>query len=403
MLRMPGLVLVLCGGLALTACSADTGPRPPGRTRDSGTRPPGPMPEGSAASCVNGIDDDADGLADCDEPDCSWLPACGGSGDAGMMSTVDSGFMGCDGIRREAMNTVAPIDIIWVIESSGSMDGEARLVQDNMNRFAAAISASGIDYHVIVITDPSFVTVPPPLGTDPARYLFINQGVGSNAALQTLIAQYPAYMHFLGRPGGIPAITHFVVVTDDESDLDAGSFQTMMEGLLGHTFDAHAVASPDETHSIGPCPFCVTEDGCTGPGGDAADIGRQYITLTAATGGQFFSICTENWTMLFDTLAAAVGVPMPLPCAYEIPPPPPEMTFDRNRVNVLYTPGGSTTGTIIPYIPGGSGACPPTGGWYYDNPDAPMQILLCPGSCDIVSMDTTGTVDIQLGCETVIF
>ena len=47
--------------------------------------------------------------------------------------------------------------------------------------------------------------------------------------------------------------------------------------------------------------------------------------------------------------------------------------------------------------------CPANGnGWYYDNPAAPTQIILCPASCTLVEGDMTGEVDVTLGCSTVI-
>jgi hypothetical protein len=39
-------------------------------------------------------------------------------------------------------------------------------------------------------------------------------------------------------------------------------------------------------------------------------------------------------------------------------------------------------------------------GCYYDNAAAPKQIILCPSSCTKVSADTTGKIDILLGCAT---
>ena len=38
----------------------------------------------------------------------------------------------------------------------------------------------------------------------------------------------------------------------------------------------------------------------------------------------------------------------------------------------------------------------------YDNPTAPTEILLCPNDCTRVDGDATGSVDIQLGCQTVL-
>ena len=38
--------------------------------------------------------------------------------------------------------------------------------------------------------------------------------------------------------------------------------------------------------------------------------------------------------------------------------------------------------------------CPASGnGWYYDNPAAPTQIILCDTSCSGISVDTTGSVE----------
>ena len=48
-------------------------------------------------------------------------------------------------------------------------------------------------------------------------------------------------------------------------------------------------------------------------------------------------------------------------------------------------------------------SCPASGdGWYYDNPAAPTQIILCPSTCTAVEGDMTGEVDVTLGCTTVI-
>jgi len=38
----------------------------------------------------------------------------------------------------------------------------------------------------------------------------------------------------------------------------------------------------------------------------------------------------------------------------------------------------------------------PNGGWYYDNPAAPTQILVCPCTC---SRFEAGRVDVALGCK----
>ena len=91
-------------------------------------------------------------------------------------------------------------------------------------------------------------------------------------------------------------------------------------------------------------------------------------------------------------------MPVPLRCEFAIPPPPDGMTFDRNRVNVDYTPGGGGALVRYPRVDGPA-ACT-TGGWYYDDPLAPTQILLCPAACAVVESDPAARVDIALGCAT---
>lgn len=319
----------------------------------------------------------------------------GGGRDATTPPPVDASFMECAADTVMAETGFAPVDIIWAIDTSGSMRGEADIVQSNINTFAAAIEASGIDYRVVVVSDPSYVVVPAPLGTDPTRFMYAPGGVSSSAALTELISRFSVYGSFL-RPD---AITHFVGVTDDESSLSGSDFRTTMEGLLGHSFTFHAIVSPPgSTHSLPLCfpPLPCDQDGCTGPNGDAADNGAQYWTLAAATGGRQFSICTPDWSSLFSDLISSIAVPTPLPCRYGLPTPPDGMTLDRMKVNVVYTPSSGGGERVIPYVTSFSGCSGE--GWYYEDD----SIVVCPATCSVLEADASGRVDIALGCETII-
>jgi hypothetical protein len=305
----------------------------------------------------------------------------------------DAGFMACDGIRSDAQEGTAPLDIVWVIDDSGSMDQEATLVQDGMNMFGGAIDASGItDYHVIVITQMGWVTVPPPLGTDPTHFLFVDQDVQSHDAFQRALERFPDYQSFL-RP---TATMHFVFVTDDESDTSASSFLANMQGMLGKEFTAHVIVSPPGSMHR---EVIINVPGCDGPYGQGAANGQQYWDLAAATGGLQLNICSADWDSVFGALTTAVAVPMTIPCLFAIPDPPAGMSFDRNRVNVVYTPGGtSPPGETLPR----GNDCSSGAGWMYDDPTAPTQIVLCPDQCMRVEADTTGNVQIELGCQTIL-
>lgn len=125
------------------------------------------------------------------------------------------------------------------------------------------------------------------------------------------------------------------------------------------------------------------------------------LNAIAAAGGTtsaFIVDTSSNTTQQFlDALNVIQGIV--LPCSYGIPVPPVGEP-DFKSVNVNYTPGGGSKG-VIPFV-ANEAACPATGNaWYYDDPANPTQILLCPSTCQTVSADTMGTVDIVLGCATI--
>ncbi len=94
---------------------------------------------------------------------------------------------------------------------------------------------------------------------------------------------------------------------------------------------------------------------------------------------------------LADALATIKG--QAASCDYQIPDDP-SGTFDRNRVNVRYTHGDGTVDDLE-Y----DAACTGTG-WRYDDPNAPKRILMCPGTCAVISADTGPAVKILFGCPT---
>jgi hypothetical protein len=314
--------------------------------------------------------------------------------DAGRRILGDASFGECQAQVTGAEQSIAPVDIVWAIDSSGSMSDEASLVQEQINEFATTIGASGIPYRVVVMTDPSFVTVPPPLGDDPERYRFIDQFVGSNQALQLLVDRYDAYEDFLRRD----AIQHFVVVSDDESeDMDHMTFKSMMESMLGKNFNFHAIVSPPgSTHRV---MGTFTLEGCSGPRDDAAANGDEYWALAGLTGGQRISICVEDWSVVFDTLSAAIAVPRSVPCVYDVPEPPPGEEFDPFLVNVVVNFGDGRTTTVG--FAGSRDECDGDG-WYYDDPEDPSRIEMCPATCTRLENDADAEVRIAFGCETLL-
>jgi hypothetical protein len=86
-----------------------------------------------------------------------------------------------------------------------------------------------------------------------------------------------------------------------------------------------------------------------------------------------------------------------LGCNYKIPPPQAGSTTDFTKVNVQFTSGGKKT--VFPQV-ASKAACPSSGNaWYYDNPKAPTEIVLCTATCGAISVG--GELDVLTGCETV--
>src|SRR5690606_11772628 len=142
----------------------------------------------------------------------------------------------------------------------------------------------------------------------------------------------------------------------------------------------------------------IATEGCMGPEDNASANGDEYWALSGTTGGQRFSICTNDWSDLFGALTAAIAIPTTLPCRYVLPTPPDGMALDRSKVNILYTASGATSETIIPYVRDYP-SCGPSGGWYYEADD----VVVCPATCTALTGDASGRVDIALGCETILF
>ena len=346
----------------------------------------------------------------------------------------------CPSIARTATPDLGPADVVWIIDGSGSMLDEAERLQRNLDSFASTVSGAGVDTRVVLIAQLDLV----PAGSALAQggnYLFVPAMVDSHNALDLLVASYDAYASFL-RP---EAHVHFIVVTDDESQYAAlptaqqraTGFRDAMDSLLTMQYTLHTVSSPVEEGDPPCLPQAVTQEvldccltcfflcfdappaGCEhlldpngaplinplscGFLGGAARPGVTYYTLAEMTGGVAASICADDWTHVFGALSEAVIESAPLPCAYPIPDPPPGMFFERAKVNVRFTPTGAPADSVDPFpaVPSAD-ACGDDTAWYYDNPGAPAEIVLCPASCAAVRSDRGGEMQIVFGCDTLL-
>lgn len=276
--------------------------------------------------------------------------------------------------------TFRPTDVIWVVDSSGSMGWENQAVQDNLNQFSQDIASAGIDHHVVLIGDSGYIQVPSPLGGSP-QFRHVDVDVGSNEALSMLVDRYAQYADML-RPD---SIKHFVAVTDDESDLSASDFQTAIAALsapgFGDDWIFHSIVA------FGQIPFI----GCL----SGAWVGAHYLSLSGLSLGETAKVCETNWSPIFTAIVQNVAQAAALPCEFAIPTVPLTGVLDPAATELIYTPGGS-----MPFgVPQIADAASCNGiGWHYDDAAAPTTVVACPVVCDILRADSAGVIELTVTC-----
>jgi len=303
--------------------------------------------------------------------------------------------------------TRAEVDIIVVIDTSGSMDEETNQVKTNINSFASKIGSSGLDYTVTMIAEkpkalpvpiPGFVIpgicVPAPLGgascaDNPPKFHHIDEGVGSTDSLQVILDKYSTYQAWL-RP---TAYKVFIEVTDDNSALSYTQFDTQLLAKSSAQF-GDATKRRYIFNSI-----CGWAKGSpvlsAGKCGSAVNTGDQYQNLSKITGGIVDSVCETDYSGVFDNIAK--GLVTKLGCEFAFPKASGAGAVDPAKVVVNYTPGGAATKPLT-QVTDASKCGTVADAWYYDDNTTPTKIVFCPTTCTGAGADTSGKVEIAVGC-----
>lgn len=370
--------------------------------------------------------------------------ASGGSGGSNSGGTSDGGSFGgnlngglgsggeadCVATSSEADLAYLPADVILVIDNSESMTDEAAEVQGSMNDFVTTIVGANIDVHVILISadsgDEQGVCVPGPLGSGscpndenlPAGFMHVVDSVGSSDALAKVVTNFQNYSSFL-RPNATKTIG--VISDDNASAGDAATFRADMVALdpSFQDFIFHGIVAPyDYDHqdcltcfiingqNCGACDPCCGPDpflnfACTSY---SDGEGTHYKNLAADTNppGVIGNLCLQEFLPAFQEMATAVIGGSQVACLYDIPTPPNGEDIDYGTVNVEYKETPNGTPELLVNAAGGLADCSGNNEWYYDDPQSPTQILLCPDTCARVQAAAEGKVNVTFGCATVV-
>jgi hypothetical protein len=334
-----------------------------------------------------------------------------------------------------------PVDVIFVIDNSGSMDEEIAGVRDNINRdFAAIIAASGVDYRVIMISkyglDSLGVCIEPPLAeadcdlgidhTNSSVFYHYDQEIGSSDALCQILTTFD-HADARGRsPQGWQAWLRpeahkaFVVITDDSPLCMFGQGETQVtfgqlgidpfedalnfhQALLARSglqfgvppdikyqfFSIIGLASgPVQGEPYFPHQSIVSSTCDTAPG-----PGPTYQALSIITDSLRYPVCEgRSFDAIFHVLATSVIQASQTDCEFEIPQAPPDQAFLLDSVNLEYRPGGGTAVQRFTQVRTPAD-CAMKGAFYIDD-----RIRLCPTACSLVKKDPTPEVQILFGC-----
>jgi hypothetical protein len=116
-------------------------------------------------------------------------------------------------------------------------------------------------------------------------------------------------------------------------------------------------------------------------------------TMTAFT----VSATADSTTQLLNQLISIRG--QALKCNLDVPKSDSAgKQIDPSFINVTYQSGANGTAMPVSLV-SGMDKCGTDQGWYFDNPTAPTQIILCPATCDTVSKDSMAQVGIAVGCK----
>ena len=346
----------------------------------------------------------------------------GGAGGTGGIFDPDSG---CAAVSSEARLGSKPVDIIMVIDNSGSMTEEIVGVQDNINaNFGAILNDGGLDYRVVLLSrhgtasPGQSICITPPLSgnatcTPPAatptngpRFFHYNFEVSSVNALQLVTSRY-TLPDLNGRPDGgyrnwlrPDAFKTIVVITDDDSSITPAQFETALFALTPQHFGT-PTAKNYRLHSIiglpykddAGTPYQPSEAVVSGRCPSGVNNGGNYQPLSRDTGGLRFPVCDPSkYNVVFQTIAQGVIAGARAACEFVIPPPPPGFTM-FNRIIVNYRPMGSGAVQTFTKV-ANAGACGPTN-YYVDM----NKIFLCPQVCTLVQADMQAKVDVIFTCE----
>ena len=206
------------------------------------------------------------------------------------------------------------VDILFVIDNSGSMGSNQTNIKNNFDTFMNAFTAAGVSYQVALITTDSsdFVGDIITNSTPDPVLEFNNQvdsiGTGGSAHEKGLWYAYESTTTGDASPGSITGFQRssarlVVVYVSDEPDHSDNSWGTGGSTTMAPSDYSSSLLSLKSSSAL-VVAHAIAGDypsGCTSNGG--AQFGEGYYEVVSDLGGTFMSICDSDWSTTMDTLA----------------------------------------------------------------------------------------------------
>ncbi|MDH5670542.1 MAG: hypothetical protein OEZ06_00225 [Myxococcales bacterium] len=334
-----------------------------------------------------------------------------------------------------------PVDVILVIDNSGSMADEIEAIRQNINdNFARIIEDSGVDYRVIMLSlfgqQGAQVCVDPPLagngcqlgifGTNNERYFHYNLEIASNDPFCKILdslgradpdGRAPNGWRAWLRPEAEKA---FVLVTDDsarcgtaagddqiffgDESSDAFSDALLFHETLLRRAPEHFGMPPDVRYRFYSIVGMPASEPATQPWfphqevqsslcDTAASAGASYQALSIITDALRYPVCEgRGFDAVFQVLASNVVETAKADCVFEIPDAPRGQGIDLLTINVEYRPGDGGAPVRVARAQD-AGDCDAHSFTIADN-----RIRLCPDACEIVEGDRGAEVNVLYAC-----
>jgi len=214
-------------------------------------------------------------------------------------------------IDQHEQEEIPLLDVLWVIDNSGSMNPFQQALADNMVDFMNIFLAASPDFHMAFITTDSY-------GFQGGGYINNNTSQPASSASSILASigihgsghekgiQYSKQSTDIGpaAPGSMffrEDATLVIIYVSDEPDFSTGGWSNYVNHFTN-------LKDSDKLHMVS----IVGDDpsGCTFSYGNITrtiGYGSGYIDITNYFNGSVYSICSTDWGMQMEDLAETVS------------------------------------------------------------------------------------------------